>query len=161
LDLSPVNDRLDNIISNQESDSNLLGDINDAIAQLSGDLSDIESGINGLTENAEDADNFGQAVTNRLDGDSAVQGAYNAQQELLDQPSPFSEDMMDSAADTVTKLLPSHSACSALTMDFAIMSMAIPCERFNQLKRVFSWLLAIWTVMSLIDLLIRPVEAKA
>ena len=178
VDLSSLNNRLDRILqqskNSDSNNSNNLNKVNSSVNRLNETNSKILSEVEGvsqsiddLSENLTDEINADSERNQIIDGvssalsqNSDVEEALNAQDSLVSGDSPFNQNQPSGISDNISDVIPSYQACNEFNMNFPGISISVPCERFEQLKSVFSWVLYIYTLMSLFDIVTRPVESK-
>ncbi len=187
VDLSSVNSRLDKMISAQKTaDSNNVNALNrvgskidtlnttstgilaegkktnSELKDLNKTASDILSEIKNKNDSFDDllseTDETSADFIDNEKADSDLEGYDAAVQDSLNQDSPMQEP--SAVAESVKQVLPSYHACQQFIIQFSSFPMAVPCDRFEEWKQILAWVLYMWTVFYLFDLVLRPVDSK-
>ena len=183
VDLTSVNNRLDRLISRNNSGfSNAVNAANrttsavnnlnntaqsilteekkqtSSLANITKDISDLsDMASDALTEMPDDAD---QSVVGQASADAQqhIDTAFSELESDLSSESPIQGPSgVDSA---LGDALPGYSNCTSVVIQMPGSPITLECEPFNQFKMIFGWVLYIWTLLYLIDLIFRPIESK-
>lgn len=96
------------------------------------------------------------------ESNSAVDTVKGEISSLVDGVSPLNDSALDGVFDTLLSVIPSPQNCIPLTLGAPgqIFRFTISCEFSDQFKKIFSFLLTFYTVLTLIEILTTGITPK-
>ena len=151
-----------NILSESKRANQKLTDIKDSVDGVIGQTKKVNENLEKVDESlknlVEQTDQSSSDFIDNEKADSDLEGYDAAVQDSLNQDSPMQEP--SAVAESVKQVLPSYHACQQFIIQFSSFPMAVPCDRFEEWKQILAWVLYMWTVFYLFDLVLRPVDSK-
>ncbi len=151
-----------NILSESKRANQKLTGIKDSVDGVIGQTKKVNENLEKVDESLKNlVEQTDQSSSDFIDNEKAdfdLEGYDSAVQDSLNQDSPMQEP--SAVAESVKQVLPSYHACQQFIIQFSSFPMAVPCDRFEEWKQILAWVLYMWTVFYLFDLVLRPVDSK-
>lgn len=159
----------------QFDDSGIIAAVNNARRSITSKIDDtntkldgIAEGIDSLTEDLSDTASADTTSAVESTGTSETDDYENAMSsafsDVVNNTDLDNFPVSESVTDQALNILPSPGECSPFQFDImfagASRHFEVPCEIFDRVKRVLSWVIYLITLSAMVDLLLDPPKVK-